>query len=90
MQKELVTSTSLFCDATPPIAGATAGVHERDSQNEFRVDAIDDRVRVAVEKTSPDIAKLRAAERKARNLFENPISLAGESSWRINQTFEPK
>jgi hypothetical protein len=75
MQKELTRLRSLFCHAPPPVARAAARVHDRDDKHEFREDAIDDGVRVAMKKTPPNVAEFRAAKRKAGNLRQNPISL---------------
>jgi hypothetical protein len=33
MQKDLVKSTSLFCDAAPPVTGLTTVVHDGDDKN---------------------------------------------------------
>jgi len=54
MQKDLVTSTSLFCDAGSPIAGETAGVHDGHDQNVISMDPIEHRVwKAAMVKASP-------------------------------------
>jgi len=65
---------SFFSHAAPPVTGAAAGMHDRDNQNEFWKDAIDDGVRIAMKKAPPDVAELWAAKRKAGNLRQNSIS----------------
>ena len=44
MQKDLVTSTSLFRDAGAPVAGTAAGVHDSDDKNVIRKNLKYDRV----------------------------------------------
>ena len=77
MQKELVTSTSLFCDAAPPIAGATAGVHDGNNKDVILMDSIKHRIgkSAMIEATPNAWSYFWPAEGMMNHVVENTQSL---------------
>lgn len=66
MQKDLVTATSLFCDAGTPISGAATGAHDGYNHDFIRTRFEKDRIgKASIDHTT---ANVLVADRKAKRM----------------------
>lgn len=86
MQKDLVTATSLFCDAGTPVAGAAAGVHDRDNKNVIGKHSINDGIRITVKQAAPNPSEFGTAQREAGNLIKNSLGFVRKAVKRRTKT----